>query len=164
MQAHTVKLSGCPTDPPRLPLTAASMHPTHQPVVDEVVHLQKFPCARPRTTVVSPSAKYGIQFGDDLLHVLPAVPRIRDLAHAIPETLHGLGRWPAIHKVPSRIPQNTALLADRTSQEYEAPLPPPQIHHPRLLPVQRQPQFPHHKLNLSTRRLRLRFRGRHHTE
>src|SRR6476646_2485317 len=35
--------------------------------------------------VVPPATKHGIQFRDDLLHILPALPRIGDLPNTVPE-------------------------------------------------------------------------------
>src|SRR5437867_4372100 len=69
-----------------------------------------------------------------------------------------------MHEMPSRIPQDTALLAYRTSQEHKAAFPPPQVHHPRLLRMQRQTQLAHHKLDPPKSLLRLRLRRCHHHE
>ena len=94
-------------------------------MVHEVVHFEKLPRTGTCPKVVPPTTKHGIQFRDELLHILPALPRIGDLPNSVPEPFRGLGRRPAVHKIPPWVPQNTALLTDRTPQKHETSLPAP---------------------------------------
>src|SRR5271157_4454938 len=139
-------------------------HPAGQPLVHAGVQLVELPVGISRPKVVAPSPEHGVQFGDDLLPVVPAAPRLGQLMDASPDPFHRLGRRPPLHIVPPWIPQDASLLPDRTSPENKTSLPPPQVHHPRLLRMQHQTQLARHKLDLSKRLLRLRLRWRHHHE
>src|SRR5512140_1712767 len=153
-----------PAPPSLRPLATAPIQPADQPSVHKVIRVVKLPAAGASPEVVPPTSQHGIQFRDDLLHILPALTRPGNLPNTVPESLPCLGGWPAMHVISPGIPQDTALLANGTSQEHEASFPTPEIHQPRLFRVQRQTQLAHHKLDLSKSLLRLRFRWRHHHE
>src|SRR5712691_6936149 len=155
MQTHPDKTIVRPLLRPTRPLPSAPAHPSSQPLIDVRVELIELSFGIPRPKVVAPPPKHGIQFGDDLLHILPALSRIGQLMHAFPDSLHRLGRRPPLRVIPPRIPLYAPLLSNRAAQKYKAPLPPAQVHHPRFLRVQHQSQLVHHKLDLSKSLLRL---------
>src|SRR5271168_1016856 len=115
------------------PLPSAPNHPARQPRPNVTVELIELPFGIPRSEVVSPSPKHGIQCCDDLLHVFPAVPRFGQLMHAFPDSLRGFRRRPPLHKVHARVPLYAPLLSNRAAQKHKALLPTSQVHHPRLL-------------------------------
>src|SRR5271166_3360214 len=127
------------------PLTAAPVHPMRQPSVHITVALMELPVGVPRPEIVAPTSKNGIQCRNDLLHVLPAVPRVGQLMHAFPDSLLRLGRRPPLHKVRPRVPLDAPFLANRAAQKLKAFLPTSQVHHPRLLGMQFQPKPVHHQ-------------------
>src|ERR1700686_4376370 len=102
---------------PTRPLPASPTHPLSQPAVHVRVELIELQLRIPGAKVVAPPPKHGIQFGDDLLHILPALPRIGHLMHAFPDSLHRLGRRPPLRVVPSRVPLYAPLLSNRAAQK-----------------------------------------------
>src|SRR5690348_3116985 len=102
-------LRGSLSAPPDLPAAQTLHHKS--------VHLVELPVGIPRPEVVPPAAKHGCQFRDDLLHILPAVPRSSALPHTVPESLHCLRAWPPLHEMPARVALDAPPLANRASQE-----------------------------------------------
>src|ERR1017187_8896376 len=149
---------------PTLALPAAPVPPAHKTREHILIELIELPIGIPRTEVVAPPSKHGCQLRDDLLHVLPALPRIGHLSHTFPDSLHRLRRRPPLHEVPARIPLDTSLLAYRAPQEYKALPPAPQVHHPRLLRMQFESQPLHYQPYSPQRFPGLRFPLAHHHE
>src|SRR3990172_12576100 len=98
---------------PTRSLPAAPVHPAREPRIHIAVELIELPFGVPRPEVVAPSPKNGIQRRDDLLHVLPAMPRTGQLMHALPDSLHRFGRRPPLPVMRSRVPLDAPLLAKR---------------------------------------------------
>src|SRR5579885_3663096 len=120
MQTHPVQLIAGEWSPLRRPLPAPPVLPAAEAFDHEVVHLVELPVGIPRPEIVPPAAKYGRQFRDDLLHILPALPLAGQLSHAIPQFLRSLRTRPPLHEMPARVSLNAPLLANRASQKYEA--------------------------------------------
>src|SRR5450432_4880981 len=156
-----MKLIAGEWSPLRWPLPTPPVLPAAQALNHEVVHLVELPVGIPRPEIVPPAAKHGRQFRDDLLHFLPALPFAGQLSHTVSQFLRRLWAWPPLHKMPARVSLNTPLLSNRASQEYEALLAAPQVHHPRLHWMQRQPEPIHHQPQPPKRFLRCRFRAAH---
>src|SRR6185369_16282301 len=108
---------------PTLTLPASPVLPAHQTTKHVLIELIELPIGIPRTEVVAPPSKHGIQLRDNLLHILPALPRISHLSHTFPDSLHRLRRRPPLHEVPAWIPLDTSLLAYRTPKKDKAFLP-----------------------------------------
>jgi hypothetical protein len=70
--------------------------------------------------VVPPTAKNGSQFRDKQLHVFPAWPLAGDLSHPVWEFLRRLGAWPPLNEITAGAALYAPLLANHTSEEYEA--------------------------------------------
>src|SRR5580704_10503226 len=66
----------------------------------EVVHLVELPVGIPRPEIIPPAAKYGCQFRDDLLHILPALPLTGQLSDSVSHFLRRLRTWPPLHIMP----------------------------------------------------------------
>src|ERR1700685_334583 len=122
-----------PLPRPTRPLPAAPDDPVREPRIHIAVESMKLPVGIPCPEVVAPTSKNGIQCRDDLLHILPAVPRIGQLMHAFPDSLHRLGRRPPLHKVRAWVPLDAPFLANRAAQKDKATLPTSPVHPPRLL-------------------------------
>src|ERR1700683_3043807 len=105
------------------PLPSAPNHPACEPRPDIAVELIELPFGIPRSEIVSPSPEHGVQRRDNLLHVLPAVPRIGQLTYAFPDSLHCLRRRPPLHKVHARVPLHAPLLSNRAAHKHTEPLP-----------------------------------------
>src|SRR4051794_19355501 len=145
MQSHPVELIAGEWCSLRWPLPAPPVLPASQTLDYEVVHLVELPVGIPRPEIVPPAANHRSQFRDDLLHIFPALPLVGYLSHAVPELLRRLRTRPSLHEMPARVSLNAPLLSNRASQEYEALVPTPQVHHPRLHWMQRQPEPVHHQ-------------------
>src|SRR6516162_3275329 len=113
MQPHPVELFAGPSLPLCRPLSTPPNLPAVQSLVNKSIQPVELPVGIPRPEVVAPAAKHGIQFRDDLLHVLPALPRSGQLSHAVPEFLRRLRAWPPLHKVPAGISLNAPPLTNR---------------------------------------------------
>src|SRR6202051_944829 len=87
-----------------LSLPRAPNYPVREPRPYTAVELIELPFGIPRPEVVAPSPEHGIQRCDNLLHILPAVPRLGQLMHAFPDSLHGFRRRPPLHKMHARVP------------------------------------------------------------
>src|ERR1700691_2733472 len=120
MQTHTRQPILVPLLRSTRPLPAAPDHPVREPYIHIAVELIELPVGISRPEVVAPTSKNGIQCRDDLLHILPAVPRIGQLMHAFPDALRRLGRRPPLHKVRAPVPLDAPLLANRAAQKYKA--------------------------------------------
>ena len=90
MQTHPVELIAGPSRLPGRPLPAASKLPAAHAPENVTIQLVELPIGIPRPEVVSPAAKHGIQFRDDLLHIFPALPRIGQLSYPVPNLLGSL--------------------------------------------------------------------------
>jgi len=96
-----------------------------------------------------------------LLHLLPALPLMGQLSHAIAKFLRRLRAWPPLHVMPAGVSLDTPFLSERASQKYEALFTAPQVHHPRLHWMQRQTQPVHHQPDPPKRFPRCRCRATH---
>src|SRR5579862_515408 len=108
---------------PLNPLSSAPSYPLGETPEHITIQLIELPFGIPRPEVVSPSPEHGIQRRNNLLHVFSAVPRIGQLMHAFPDSLHGLRRRPPLHKVHARIPLYAPLLPNRAARKHKATLP-----------------------------------------
>ena len=137
MQAHAIELIAGKRWALRGSLSAAPVLPLTQALHHKGIHLVELPVGVSRPEIVPPAAKYGGQFRDNLLHVLPALPLAGEFAHAFPEFLGRFGAWPPLHEMQAGVALNAPLLTNRASQEPKALLPAAQVHQPRLRWMQR---------------------------
>src|ERR1700691_2199257 len=96
------------------PVWLAVAHPADTPASQarhhKIVHLVELPVGDPRPEIGPPAAKHGRQFGDDLLHFLPALPLAGQLSHAIAKFLRRPRTGPALHVMPTGIPLHAPSL------------------------------------------------------
>src|SRR5215813_3953133 len=117
MKAQSVELCMGKGWPPGGPLAAAPILPASKTLSHKVIHTGELPIGIARSEIISPAAKNGIQFHDQLLHVFPALPFVGDLSNPGSEFLHRLRAWPSLRKVPARVTLDAPLVANRAPQE-----------------------------------------------
>jgi len=137
MKAHSVELVMGKGWSRRGALAAAPMLPVAQTLHHEMIQAVEFPIGIARSEIIPPTAKYGIEFHDQLLHVFPALPLAGDLSHPVSEFPFRFRAWPSLGEVPTRVTLDAPFLANRASQERKALLTPVQVHQPRLRWMQR---------------------------
>ena len=83
MQPHPIELVTGEWRAFRGSLPAPPVLPAAQTLYHVPVHLIKLPVGIPRPEIVPPAAKYGRQFRNHLLHLLPALPLAGQLSHTL---------------------------------------------------------------------------------
>ena len=76
--------------------------PAPQTLYHVAIQFVELPAGIPRPEIVPPGAKRGIQFRDNLLHILPALPLTGELSYSVPEFLRRLGARPPLHHAVDR--------------------------------------------------------------
>src|SRR5215471_13399243 len=127
MKAHSVELGMDKGWSRRGALAASPILPVAQTLHHEMIHTVECPIGIARSEIISPAAKHGIQFHNQLLHIFPALPLTGDLSHPGSEFLfHRLRAWSSLDEVPTRVTLDAPLLANRAPQERKALLTPTQ--------------------------------------
>jgi hypothetical protein len=84
-----------------------------------VIHTAEFPIGVAGTAIISPSAKYGIEFDDQLFDIFPALPPTGKLADPRSKSLHRLRAWPSLRKAATRAVLDVRFLRNPAPQERE---------------------------------------------
>jgi hypothetical protein len=92
-------------------LAAALKLPASKTLNHEVIHTAEFPIGNAGTEITSPSAKYGIEFDDQLFDIFPALPPTGKLADPRSNSLHRLRGRPSLRKAATRAVLDASLLA-----------------------------------------------------
>jgi hypothetical protein len=81
MKAHSVELVMGKGWSPRGSLAAVPILPASKTLNHEVIQTVEFPIGIAGAEIISPTAKYGIEFHDQLRHVFPALPLTGKLSY-----------------------------------------------------------------------------------